>query len=344
MVGQALLLESDGGNIFGGSVTLYLSDWLGIEGRLDAADQNLVMTGATYRVVVDLPAPLADASGDLEVGSGPMDMERIRPLSLNLKLRTTGPVRLALSGGLSYLPALRVISAQAVRLRSVAVPGVPAGTVLATVGLRAEGIALHEGAKATRIAADAAGIALTVSRSRAGAGDEAETVIRGSHLLVAAGRKPGIDGLGLDAAGVAHTGAGITVDVRVTEGLPLIHGDQHQLTQLFTNLLTNAFEAMEGRGRVTISASPARMVDGKAGREAVLVDFTDEGPGMPPDVAERVFSPFFTTKPQGSGLGLAIVRKIVDAHDGTIDLQTSPGQGTKIRIMLPVTVTEELVN
>ena len=137
---------------------------------------------------------------------------------------------------------------------------------------------------------------------------------------------------------------GITVDVRVTEGLPLIHGDQHQLTQLFTNLLTNAFEAMEGRGRVTISASPARMVDGNAGREAVLVDFTDEGPGMPPDVADRVFSPFFTTKPQGSGLGLAIVRKIVDAHDGTIDLQTSPGQGTKIRIMLPVTVTEELVN
>ena len=56
-----------------------------------------------------------------------MDFERIRPLSLNLKLRTPGRVRLALSGGLSYLPELNVVSAQAVRLRSVQVPGVPAG-------------------------------------------------------------------------------------------------------------------------------------------------------------------------------------------------------------------------
>jgi hypothetical protein len=136
--GQALGLEADGGTVLGGAVTLYLAGWFGIEGRLDVADLRLLVTGATYRVVVDLPAPLADAAGDLELGAGPMDVERIRPLSLNLKLRTPGRVRLALSGGLSYLPELRVISAQAVRLRSVSVPGVPAGSVLATVGLRAE--------------------------------------------------------------------------------------------------------------------------------------------------------------------------------------------------------------
>jgi signal transduction histidine kinase len=58
---------------------------------------------------------------------------------------------------------------------------------------------------------------------------------------------------------------------------------------------------------------------------------------MAQDVAERVFNPFFTTKPQGSGLGLAIVRKIVDAHDGRIDLRTSAGKGTTIRVTLPVT-------
>jgi signal transduction histidine kinase len=57
---------------------------------------------------------------------------------------------------------------------------------------------------------------------------------------------------------------------------------------------------------------------------------------MPQDIADRVFSPFFTTKPQGSGLGLAIVRKIVDAHDGQIDLRTAPGSGTLIRVTLPV--------
>jgi signal transduction histidine kinase len=124
--------------------------------------------------------------------------------------------------------------------------------------------------------------------------------------------------------------------------LPLIQGDQYQLAQLFTNLLMNAYEAMDGRGRVAITASTIRVDDGFEGREAVVVEFADEGPGMPQDVAERVFNPFFTTKPQGSGLGLAIVRKIVDAHDGSIDLETAPGRGTLIRVTLPVTALDGL--
>jgi signal transduction histidine kinase len=136
----------------------------------------------------------------------------------------------------------------------------------------------------------------------------------------------------------------IRIDVQLPPGLPQIHGDQHQLTQLFTNLLMNAYEAMEGRGRVTITADMIRVEDGAEGREAVLVELADEGPGMPKEVAERVFDPFFTTKPQGSGLGLAIVRKIVDAHDGSIDLRTSPGRGTMIRVTLPVTGVEGSTN
>ena len=113
----------------------------------------------------------------------------------------------------------------------------------------------------------------------------------------------------------------IAVDVALPEGLPLIQGDQYQLTQLFTNLLTNAYEAMDGRGRVTVTADTICVDDGTDVRDAVVVEFADEGPGMSQEVADRVFSPFFTTKPQGSGLGLAIVRKIVDAHDGRIDLR-----------------------
>ncbi len=136
----------------------------------------------------------------------------------------------------------------------------------------------------------------------------------------------------------------IYVEMQMPETLPQIHGDPHQLTQLFTNLLTNAYEAMEGRGRVTISASATRMEDGAAGRDAVLVEFADEGPGMPSDVADRVFSPFFTTKAQGSGLGLAIVRTLVDAHDGSIDMQTAPGRGTKVRVTLPVVGIDGFVN
>jgi hypothetical protein len=138
--GQALRIEAVGGTSFGGALTLYLADWLGLEVRLDAAKVNLEVTGATYRVVLDLPPPLPDVTGDLELGSGPMDMERVNPVSLNLKLRTPGRVALAVSGGFSYLPELSVVSAQAVQLRAVQVPGIPAGTVLANVGLRAEAV------------------------------------------------------------------------------------------------------------------------------------------------------------------------------------------------------------
>jgi signal transduction histidine kinase len=114
--------------------------------------------------------------------------------------------------------------------------------------------------------------------------------------------------------------------------------------QLFTNLLINAYEAMEGRGRVAISARPVRVDDTMAGesggREAVLVEVADDGPGVSAEVADKIFDPFFTTKAQGSGLGLAIVRKIVDAHDGRIDLRTAPGRGTAILVTLPVTAGE----
>jgi signal transduction histidine kinase len=129
----------------------------------------------------------------------------------------------------------------------------------------------------------------------------------------------------------------VEVSVKLPDGLPHINADQHQITQVFTNLLMNAYEAMGGNGRVTISADLMRLEDGGDGRAAVLIEFTDNGPGIPPDVADKVFDPFFTTKAQGSGLGLAIVRKIVDAHDGRIDLRTTPGQGTTIRVTLPVT-------
>ncbi len=128
----------------------------------------------------------------------------------------------------------------------------------------------------------------------------------------------------------------VDVVTSVSANVPQIQADQHQLTQVFTNLVINACEAMDGRGTIMISAVPARIDDGFDGREAVRIEVVDDGPGMTRDVADHVFAPFFTTKPQGSGLGLAIVRKIVDAHDGQIDLETAPGQGTRIRITLPV--------
>ena len=142
-------------------------------------------------------------------------------------------------------------------------------------------------------------------------------------------------------AGTKAARGSIAVDAAFPGDLPQIQADQHQLTQLFTNLLINAYEAMEGKGSVTITAARVLQDDGGDGREAVRIELQDNGPGMAPDVAEHVFDPFFTTKAQGSGLGLAIVRKIVDAHDGQIDLRSAPGTGTLIRVTLPVSATRD---
>jgi PAS domain S-box-containing protein len=134
----------------------------------------------------------------------------------------------------------------------------------------------------------------------------------------------------------------IALEVRVDEGLPPIQGDHHQLCQLFTNLLINAFEALEGRGAVDITAREGVLEEEPQGTggdvpatRTIVVEVADNGPGVPKELRDRIFNAFFTTKPQGSGLGLAIVRKVLDAHDGRIDIQTG-AHGTRFRITLPV--------
>jgi signal transduction histidine kinase len=136
----------------------------------------------------------------------------------------------------------------------------------------------------------------------------------------------------------------VSVSVQVADGLPLIDGDHHQLTQVFTNLTANAFDALDGKGRLAITASVAPGEADGSDEHAlpppiVVVEVADDGPGIPPEVSDRIFNPFFTTKLQGTGLGLAIVRKIIDAHDGLIDVSSSPAAGTRFRVTLPVSGT-----
>jgi signal transduction histidine kinase len=134
----------------------------------------------------------------------------------------------------------------------------------------------------------------------------------------------------------------VLVAMHVEPGLPMIEGDHHQLSQVFTNLVANAFEALDGRGHITISASTSTIEADPAfagvhpPTPAVLVDVADDGPGVPADVTDKIFNPFFTTKVTGTGLGLAIVRKIVDAHDGRIDVSSAPDTGTRFSVTLPV--------
>jgi signal transduction histidine kinase len=99
---------------------------------------------------------------------------------------------------------------------------------------------------------------------------------------------------------------------------------------------------MNGCGAIAITATMSsrdedQTVVGErpASTPTIIVDVSDNGPGVPAELTDRIFTPFFTTKPQGSGLGLSIVRKIVHAHDGGIDVSSSDA-GTRFRITLPI--------
>ncbi len=139
----------------------------------------------------------------------------------------------------------------------------------------------------------------------------------------------------------------VAVTMSLEPYLPLIHGDHNQLSRLFTNLLTNAFEALDGKGTVSITAAAGQPEEDHSGLPdahpvpTIVIEVADDGPGVPPEITDRIFNPFFTTKAQGSGLGLAIVRKIVDAHDGRIDVTSSPEHGTCFRVTLPMSTRKE---
>ena len=170
--------------------------------------------------------------------------------------------------------------------------------------------------------------------------DEVLEFVRPIRLQV---ERVALDELFSDAIGAAHTmipRGETAVEITIDPAVPDLFADPHQLRQLFMNLLTNAFEELRGTGRVDIRASlvpedPRHYPDGEAMSPRIAIDVHDNGPGISPDNLERIFSPFFTTKPQGTGLGLAIVRKVVDAHDGHIDASSAPGRGTTIRVTLP---------
>jgi two-component system NtrC family sensor kinase len=113
--------------------------------------------------------------------------------------------------------------------------------------------------------------------------------------------------------------------------LPQILGNPGEMEQVFTNLMINAVDAMDGRGKLTISSRS----DLKA--ELVILRFTDTGPGISPAIKDQIFEPFFTTKPpgKGTGLGLSVVYGVVQRHGGDIQVESPPGGGASFIIKLP---------
>ena len=124
--------------------------------------------------------------------------------------------------------------------------------------------------------------------------------------------------------------ADIEVKSYLPADLPPVALDADLFKQALLNLLLNAQQAMPDGGEVTLQAARE---DG-----TVCLNVIDAGKGMTPEVAAKVFRPFFSTRPGGTGLGLATTRKIVEAHGGTIDVQSEVGRGSKFTIRLPAAV------
>ena len=124
--------------------------------------------------------------------------------------------------------------------------------------------------------------------------------------------------------------AGLRIATQLDPALPTIEGDAGALQQVALNLVSNAHQAMNGRGAMRIVT---RRVPERGDWIELVV--SDTGPGIPPDLLARIFDPFFTTKSGGTGLGLAISHRIVQEHDGTMDVKSVPGEGATFVLGFP---------
>ena len=124
---------------------------------------------------------------------------------------------------------------------------------------------------------------------------------------------------------VAGQGPELVLDLRP---LPPVEMDAHLMEQVMVAVMTNAVEASEPGGKVFVTS---RMVD-----DAVALHIRDEGEGVPQDVLDKAFAPYFTTKANGVGLGLAVAKKVMAAHQGSIELRSDLGRGTTVTLQCPV--------
>ncbi len=122
---------------------------------------------------------------------------------------------------------------------------------------------------------------------------------------------------------------GIRFVFQEESNLPPITADEELLRQVFLNILLNACQAMPSGGTVTLMTE-------RESRAIVRVTITDEGVGISPENLDKIFKLYYSTKPEGSGIGLALVYRIVQQHDGSIDVSSEVGRGTTVRVRLPV--------
>jgi signal transduction histidine kinase len=122
--------------------------------------------------------------------------------------------------------------------------------------------------------------------------------------------------------------AGIRFILDLDTALPLVTGDEELLRQAFLNVVQNACQAMPSGGTVTIGTAPMA-------RGTVQVRVADDGAGISSENLEKIFKLYYTTRPDGNGIGLSLVYRIVQMHDGTVDVTSEVGRGTTVTVRLP---------
>ncbi len=168
----------------------------------------------------------------------------------------------------------------------------------------------------------------------AGAGDGSMTEVAPSDLL------------GEVAAAVRRAfRARVEIRIRAPKSLPAVRGDRERLRRALLNICDNACEAMPGGGTLTLRAAAVSRGEAGLGRAAgggarrfLRISVMDTGTGLAPELADRAFDPYFTTKEPGkaTGLGLPTAYSIVKQHGGQIDFDSTPGKGTRVHLYLPV--------
>jgi signal transduction histidine kinase len=128
----------------------------------------------------------------------------------------------------------------------------------------------------------------------------------------------------------------VHINTALADSLPLVRGDEVSLQRVLINLLDNAVDAMEDGGRVTVTTRWD--IPRGAKQEGVIIEITDTGVGISPELLPKIFEFFVTTKApgKGTGLGLPVCQEIIKGHGGTIEISSQVGNGTCVRIFLPI--------
>lgn len=155
-------------------------------------------------------------------------------------------------------------------------------------------------------------------------------------------RTVSIEGIIRDSALFILRGSGVSCETDFQKDLMLVDIDPGQMSQVIQNIILNAREVMPEGGNVRITCKNSLKSGGEKETESICITISDTGPGISPEVIDKLFDPYFTTKNKGTGLGLSICHSIITQHGGSITVSSPPGSGAVFTILLPASRSNEI--